>query len=469
MSSSDQDRFLIALAKFLGENPTIPSPLDRVIVCPRWLLDEIVNEVIPHDGEFHLDLEIFNRLMLHCGRRFATSHFYEYFFRTVTKLEAFEEAVERYRIKAMWLFGNFSFGYKKIAGTEAGPFTALMRKTEPISHELYTTRVPFDDIEPIPAGDLSLLGYISADEVKDLDIAKKLIETLLDQPGKTAETLVNIGSERQAKTSTLLARYGISFPRSGPESLSSTRLTEIYSEISNVYGPLRTRQEAAIEIGRRNTHRYLALPHLDVYVATSMREHGDYIAQHDFVRRVFDDPQVAPLRLRYFDPTLSYVDDRISKGLVEMLMLQRARVTIYNAGAEDTLGKDSELAATLAQGKAVIVYVPSDPKIVTLSDGRKVDLDRRARTFRVGHPLGLQINVRTGVAHGILVVRTPEQCAEMLRKVILHDLQFTILHQGGNYLLEEQETKSVLRVVSDDPFLTHAFWTYFRYHVPEED
>ena len=39
-------------------------------------------------------------------------------------------------------------------------------------------------------------------------------------------------------------------------------------------------------------------------------------------------------------------------------MLKRAHCAIYMAGESDTLGKDSELAATLAQGKPVIVYVP---------------------------------------------------------------------------------------------------------------
>lgn len=34
-------------------------------------------------------------------------------------------------------------------------------------------------------------------------------------------------------------------------------------------------------------------------------------------------------------------------------------------------------------------------------------------------------------------------------------------HENGNFLLEETETKSVLRVVSDDPYLTHALWTFF--------
>ena len=39
-------------------------------------------------------------------------------------------------------------------------------------------------------------------------------------------------------------------------------------------------------------------------------------------------------------------------------MVKRAKCTIYLVQENDTLGKDSELAATLAQGKSVIAFVP---------------------------------------------------------------------------------------------------------------
>ena len=39
-------------------------------------------------------------------------------------------------------------------------------------------------------------------------------------------------------------------------------------------------------------------------------------------------------------------------------MLKRARCTLYLAQESDTLGEDSELASTLAQGKPVIAFVP---------------------------------------------------------------------------------------------------------------
>ncbi len=151
-------------------------------------------------------------------------------------------------------------------------------------------------------------------------------------------------------------------------------------------------------------------------------------------------------------------------------MLRRASVTIYSAGAEDTMGKDCELAATLTQGKPVIVYVPSEPRYVRLpSRTSDVDMESRAEAFRVGHPLGLQTSAQTGVAHGIMVVRSVDQCAKMLRKVLLHYLELSIRHEGGNFLLEEAETQSTLRVVTDDPMLSHSFWTYFRHTQPEPD
>jgi hypothetical protein len=166
---------------------------------------------------------------------------------------------------------------------------------------------------------------------------------------------------------------------------------------------------------------------------------------------------VSPLKLRHFDPTLSFVDDRITKGLIECLMIRRAKVTIYNAGEQDSLGKDSELAATLAQGKPVIAYIPTDAE----DEARRARLDRRAGIFKVDHPLGLQIDISSGVAHGIVVVRSPDQCAAMLRKILLNDLQLSIVHESGNFKLIERDTGSVLRVVTDDVQLTHAFWTYF--------
>lgn len=451
MSVSPRERFLAALAKMLGENPQESGPLQNAVVCENWLLSEILDAVFPSTGEFKLDREKLNRLLLNCERQMVSEHFYSYLFPSVVTLEDFEAAVERFRVKAMWLYGNFHFALKKLGTCEKHEFDREIRKTEPRSSADFEGREPFNDIESIPKDDLGLLGYVSGKQkIADLEICVELLSLLHDEPTRIAEILGSVGKEKQKKVSEILAGYEIPFPSSGVGNLDARKLDGILGRIKGLTDSLRSRQQKAIEIGLRNTHRYLTLPHLDVYVATSMRTQEDYENQHAFIQSVFTNPAVKDLKLRYFDPTLSYADDRITKGLVEMLMLRRARVTIYTASKDDTLGKDSELAATLAQGKAVIAYVPPG-------------LDRKAELLRVDHPLGLQIDIRTGVAHGIIVVRSPEHCAQMLRKVLLRELAFSIRHEKGNFLLEETETRSVVRVVSDDPYLTHAFWTFFHH------
>jgi hypothetical protein len=108
----------------------------------------------------------------------------------------------------------------------------------------------------------------------------------------------------------------------------------------------------------RNLARYLAADHLDVYVATSMRSDADFVSVNNFCVELFMHPSVEPLRLRHFNPTQSWIEDRVAKGLVEALMLKRSSMTLYMAQKSDTFGKDSEASVALGQGKPVIVYVP---------------------------------------------------------------------------------------------------------------
>jgi hypothetical protein len=231
----------------------------------------------------------------------------------------------------------------------------------------------------------------------------------------------------------------------------------------------------------------------------------------------------------------------VDKGLVESLMLKRAKCTVYSVQDTDTLGKDSELAATLAQGKPVIAYVPrvdvearteqlaqEDPWTVqdrlrfvlyaddqfaqsigpgdyefvlgfraieqfetdriwrTLPDPQAVrsfraahgaDLmrlcrivaaseariyDRRARTRMASHPLGIQVNLATGVANGVLVVRTIPQCAELLRRVVTNALEFDLTETPGMWYLKEKISGCVYRVVTKDRKLTNCFWNFYR-------
>jgi hypothetical protein len=452
MPTAIRERFLIALAKFFGESPLRDKPLASVQLSPPELMDEIISAILASD-KIHLTLEKFNRLMLSCRHRLATDHFFQYFFHGVSNIDEFEVAIDRYRIKAMWLFGNFRFAYRRLATSDREDFARMIEKTEPINQEEFTKREPFGEIQPIDVGSLYLLGYIAKAELDDLELAFKFLEQLSESSANRSDIVRGMGESRLKKFLTVLAKHKLKASQDNIAILPIGELNSLKAKIGVLLEPLRISRQNAVTIGLQNTDRYLTLPYLDVYVATSMREKEDFVNQHDFIHRVFNNLQVKPLNLRYFDPMLSYVENRITKGLIEMLMLRRATVTIYVAGASDTLGKDSELAATLAQGKAVIVYIPEGETF-----------DKRAQTFREDHPLGLQIAVNTGVAHGIIVVRTPEQCATMLRKVMLRERTFNVEHEKGVFLLREKETNSVLRVASDDPLLTHAFWTYFNQH-----
>ena len=121
---------------------------------------------------------------------------------------------------------------------------------------------------------------------------------------------------------------------------------------------LSDRVEAVQNLGDMNTDVYLTWDHMDIYFATSMRRRREYEQLYDFVSDLMQTAPLADLRPRHFDPTQSFEKNRIDKGLIEALMLKRAACTVYSIQDNDTLGKDSELAATLAQGKPVIAYAP---------------------------------------------------------------------------------------------------------------
>lgn len=305
----------------------------------------------------------------------------------------------------------------------------------------------------------------------------------------------------------------------------------------------------------KNTDIYLTWDYIDVYVATSMRNKWEFEEIYEFLEKVFNNDKLLPLKLRYFDPTQSFCGNPKGKGLVEGLMLKRADCTIYLAQESDTMGKDSELASTLAQGKPVIVYVPDpnpeeyarkirdcplfyfktrflsldannrfdDPVVQkmlqkygnnfeniiqdfldtlgeyrqtqpyslwfkkdlefkeTYTDFEKVckilsevecyHFDKRADTLRGKHPLAMQVELKTGVANGVLVVRNSEECAELLWNILTNDLEFDIeleeeeenaVGVKESYtILKEKISKSPYRVVAYQERLTNSFWNNF--------
>lgn len=284
------------------------------------------------------------------------------------------------------------------------------------------------------------------------------------------------------------------------------------------------KQKHALAKGENNFRKYLTFDHMDVYVATSMRKKKDYISVGTFIKDVFNDPLIKPLKLRYFDPTQSYSKSRFCKGLLECLILKRAKCSIYCVQETDTFGKDSELAITLAQGKPVLAWVPKiedtiehsqrliddsitenrdnpvealktyyfslfpehavknpaigqtdsiDTIAIEVAKLLKRSFENRAKLLKEIHPLSLQVDINTGVAHGLIVVRTADECADILYKMLHRQLQFDLEEivpeycqfacgdYSKTYLLREKQTGSPYRIVVGDELLTNAFWNFY--------
>jgi len=391
----------------------------------------------------------------------------------IESIEELKVSVDEFRKLAMLKYGNYKFAFKQLSGMNWDEINEDLEEFQPVQAAFYKNRpVPIVDSEQIERGDTYLLGYIA---------------------GAKAHTL---RADREQRDLT-------------PEEEA-----------------LIARTDEVVRKGLRNYHKAITDDYMDVYIATSMRRREDFYAVYDFVQNVFNNSKVLDLKLRYFDPTQADPQDKLSKGLVEGLMVKRAKCTIYCAQESDTFGKDSELAATLAQGKPVIAYVPKinnlseyksylrellkecaegddvnylrgilverhprciveNPELVDIkkkvSHSKMIDelsswdkrlYDGRAKVLQEIHPLSLQINLESGVANGVIVVRSIDECARVLRGIMLRDLDFEIVEvlpdEGDykNYILRERITGSAFRVVTGDPKLTNSFWNFYLPKVP---
>lgn len=416
----------------------------------------------------------FNELLMYLGYDRVAPEFFQYLcspealgsdFRhpkQISSVATLVDGINRFRKLALLLYGNIKFGFKTLSqDPERLLYFSVEVHAEKPDGALRSRHDPLVALKRIAGSDTYLLGYISGMEI-----------------------------DRQLKEN--------------PTDHELLRKKEY--------------QASVIEKGKWNHNVYLTSDHLDVYVATSMREPHEYLFVNDFMGRIEGNPHIKDLKLRLFDPTQAYCPNRIDKGLAEALMLKRAACTIYLAQESDTLGKDSELASTLAQGKPVIAFVPevdekswdylfktfrtinaqeaeeetlvrvlkiyspsaawedtavvdhlSRKKNLTVmelmkkaQDAVKAHYDKRARVLKETHPLGLQTNLGTGVANGVLVARRVEECALLVRKILLSSLEFDIDDSENGYVfLREKITGCIFRVMTGDKLLTNSFWNFY--------
>ena len=375
LSLGDPAQLRLALALLCGEdlpltcsfaNATTP-PCGR---CPRCLaVAQIASLRAPWTvGQL-------NQALLFGGQAPVSDDFYHAFFIEDATDDELLSGLVQFRAYAMLAFGNFRFAFRRLAqltregilrelGNYAvGPAAWRQRyRDRPHGRTLVTTKA----LEPPKRW---YLGYVSSRLLsRDQGMLQALRLRHRNEPLPEGATEV-LTDLYNAVTDAQLDQWPL-------------------DRLESIEPFLKAKTEersAAMKEGRMNTVAYLAAQHIDVYVATSMRERWEYEATADLLEALFGTtaiPEAAGLRaldLTYFDPTVSDARSRVDKGLVEGLMLRRARATIYMVQETDTLGKDSELASTLAQGKPVIAYVPSPTRDEVIKELAASPL---RRTFR---------------------------------------------------------------------------------------
>lgn len=305
--------------------------------------------------------------------------------------KAFEEQVQRYQVEAIRIYSSLAAAYEGLSG--AADLDAMLAPIAKRSDETYRARTEWSDIERIPDERLADLGYISAARAEKEHRERKWLSDFLREIAPEiakggALALARHSAKKRRKAGSLLR----SFKSSLPHDLMSPLFVQTTDEDRILREATRLAPKEARDIermgetqasGLRNLARYLAADMMDVYVATSMRSDADFASANAFVRRLFDHELVHPLKLRYFNPTQSWIEDRVAKGLVEALMLKRADATVYLAQKTDSFGKDSEASVALGQGKPVIVYVPALRVRAVELDTERLGLLARADLTRI--------------------------------------------------------------------------------------
>src|SRR5260221_10738861 len=96
-----------------------------------------------------------------------------------------------------------------------------------------------------------------------------------------------------------------------------------------------------------------------------------------------------------------------------------------------------------------------------IANSEKRIYDNRANTLKSFHPLGIQVNLATGVANGVMVVRNVADCAALLRSILTDTMEFDVAEDSSMWYLRERVSGSVFRVVTKNAKISNCFWNFY--------
>lgn len=351
------------LAELCGHSVT----LDGHELSTRLVADKAIKRLF--DGS-HSEIQLhdlLNSILVFYGVRPVSNEFFKRYFNanSFASPDTFRNSVLVFQEDAVRLYSTFEDGYQKLNETlNVDECLAPIGKKET---QGYSARADWRIPNDIADERLPDLGYISAARVRqendERETLSRFLKVLASEFRKddASRAIAKIASKTKIRMDSLLRKFESHFQHGLFSSLFAPTPDEIDQEADRLapksddeISRMEHTQVQALE----NLAFYLASDFLDVYVATSMRSDADFVSVNTFAKKLFQHDHVKVLKLRHFNPTQSWIDDRIAKGLVEALMLKRASVTVYMAQKTDTFGKDSEASVALGQGKPVIVYVP---------------------------------------------------------------------------------------------------------------
>ena len=158
----------------------------------------------------------------------------------------------------------------------------------------------------------------------------------------------------------------------------------------------------------------------------------------------------------FFVEALSFAKKYYPDKSLRELILEQFQLYYPNGAWEDKNIKKWISNPDVLQGNEL------DKAKDLLYEKAKDKYNERAEVIKDMHPLGLQVNLENGVANGVLIVRSVEHCAQLLRSIVLKQMEFVLeKSKNGTLKLMEKISNSVYRVVTSDEELTNSFWNFY--------
>jgi molybdopterin converting factor small subunit len=369
---------------------------------------------------------------------------------SILSLEHLKWGLYRLYVDALLYFGNIRSGYRALREKTSEDLISFFKERR-FDTNMIKRRGPPLQLRTIPKDHRYLISEMACKSYgPSLDGAGELKKALLDALKDHRQAAHGRVKIRELLDGSFAQRFFADRQQqllfSADEILEEDvetieELEQKYSRIAKIFFEAR---EAAL----KNTQYYLSMvDDLDVYVATSMRDRNDFRTMADSCEKIFADPLLKDMHLRYFDPTLSAAEGHEDKGLIECLMVKCAKALVYCAGKKESYGKDAEAAMALSQGKPVIFYC---------------DEEQRSRFYRDIHPLSRLIDFNTGVAVGAFVTSSLSDVSRLLYLIFENKMEYELDQSKPGYLrLKDRVTNSVIRIQTNDTLLRETFWNYY--------